>query len=165
MIDMNRLVLKPTAAGYSAQIGLSVLMQQLEGGAPRFERNILGVSHTVSVAWTTDAGGYQYLLAFYRVWERNPSQPFLMGLIIEDHQMQDYECQFLPNSLLLSSKTGGVFNVSAQITAKALAADEIFDQAIVDAWDSGANDWTGQLDQLTNSDLPDALENTEEVAS
>lgn len=158
---MNRLVLKPTAAGYSAQIGLSVLMQQLEGGAPRFERNILGMSHTVSVAWTTDAAGYQYLLAFYRVWERNPSEPFLMSLIIEDHQMQDYECQFLPNSLALGSKTGGVFNVSAQITAKALAADEVFDQSIVDAWESGAFGSLNQLEQLTNADLPDALENVE----
>lgn len=60
---------------------------------------------------------------------------------------------------------GLAYTVNAQFEVKAKAPDEIFDQAIVDTWDSGTNDWTGQLEQLTNSDLPDALENTEEVAS
>jgi hypothetical protein len=158
-MPMQRLMLKPTAAGYAAQIGGSVLMQQLDGGQPRFERDILGASHSVSLGWTTTAAGYQYLLSFYRVWLRNPSEPFIARLILDDHAMRDYQCQFMPNSLSLSSKSGPVYNVSAQITAKALASDDELDDAILMLWEAGAQDGElPALEKLANVDLPDALD-------
>lgn len=156
---MQRLMLTPTAAGYDAQIGGLVLMQQLDGGQPRFERDVLGASHSVSLAWATSAAGYQYLLAFYRVWLRNPSQPFIARLIIEDHAMRDYQCQFMPNTFALSSKSGPVYNVGAQITAKALSSDDDVDNAIVMLWAAGAQDGElPALEKLANVDLPDALD-------
>lgn len=162
---MNRLMLAPTENGYSVQFGNVVNSQQLQGGQSRFEVDILGASNIVAVSWLTDAGGYQYLSAFHRLWQRNPSQAFLVELIIDDHALQEYECRFVPSSFSLASLQGLAYTVNAQLEVKAKAPDEVFDQAIVDAWDGGSNDWAGQLEQLTNSDLPDALENTEEVAS
>ena len=160
---MNRLMLKPTQAGYSVQYGNGVNSQQLNGGASRFEVDVLGASHTVNLSWTTGQAGYQYLMAFYRIWQQNPSQPFLARLIIDDHQMQDYDCHFVPATLMLAAKTGQAHTVTAQVEARAKTPDYDFDQSLVDAWESGAFDGVNQLEQLTNVDLPDALENVESV--
>lgn len=160
---MNRLRLCPTQSGYSVQFGGGVIAQRLNGGASRFEVDVLGASHTVNVSWTTDQGGYQYLMAFHRLWQRNPSQPFLARLIIDDHQARDYECHFVPDTLVLSAKTGKSHTVTAQIEARAITPDHDFDQSIVDAWESGMGGGSLELEQLVNVDLPDALENVESV--
>lgn len=160
---MNRLKLCPTQAGYSVQFGGGVIAQRLNGGASRFEVDVLGASHTVNLSWTTDQGGYQYLMAFHRLWQRNPSQPFLARLIIDDHQARDYQCHFVPDTLMLSAKTGKAHTVTAQIEAKAKTPDYAFDQSIVDTWGTFPADSIGRLEQLVNVDLPDALENVESV--
>ena len=143
---MNRLMLPPTEAGYTATFGGGVISQKLQGGASRFEVDVLGASHMLSLSWLTDRAGYQYLMAFYRLWQRNPSQHFLAALIIDDHQLRDYECHFVPDS------------ISAQIEAKALTPDYVFDQSLVDTWGGFPSDGFAQLEQLVNVDLPDALE-------
>lgn len=158
---MNRLMLPPTEAGYTATFGGGVISQKLQGGASRFEVDVLGASHTVNLSWTTDQAGYQYLMAFYRLWQRNPSQPFLARLIIDDHQMQDYDCHFVPATLMLSAKSGKAHTVTAQIEAKAITPDYDFDQSLVDAWESGMGAGMPELEQLVNVDLPNALENVE----
>lgn len=160
---MNRLKLCPTQAGYSVQFGNGVNSQQLNGGASRFEVDVLGASHTVNLSWTTGQAGYQYLMSFYRLWQRNPSQPFLARLIIDDHQMQDYDCHFVPATFMLSAKTGKAHTVTAQIEAKAITPDYDFDQSIVDAWESGIVGGLPDLEQLVNVDLPNALENVESM--
>lgn len=160
---MNRLMLPPTEAGYTATFGGGVISQKLQGGASRFEVDVLGASHMLSLSWLTDRAGYQYLMAFYRLWQRNPSQHFLARLIIDDHQLQDYECHFMPDTMNLTAIAGLSYSVSAQIEARAKTPDYDFDQSLVDAWESGMGDGVPELEQLVNVDLPDALENVESV--
>ena len=155
---MNRLMLPPTEAGYTATFGGGVISQKLQGGASRFEVDVLGASHMLSLSWLTDRAGYQYLMAFYRLWQRNPSQHFLARLIIDDHQLQDYECHFMPDTMNLNAVAGLSYSVSAQIEAKAVTPDYAFDQSIVDTWGTFPADGFAQLEQLVNVDLPDALE-------
>lgn len=158
---MNRLMLPPTEAGYTATFGGGVIGQKLQGGASRFEVDVLGASHMLSLSWFTNAAGYQYLMAFYRLWQRNPSQPFIAKLIIDDHQLRDYQCHFMPDTMNLVGTEGLSYSVSAQIEAKAKTPDYEFDQSLVDAWESGVVGGLPDLEQLVNVDLPDALENVE----
>lgn len=160
---MNRLMLPPTEAGYTANFGGGVISQKLQGGASRFEVDVLGASHMLSLAWFTNRAGYQYLMAFYRLWQRNPSQPFIAQLIIDDHQLRDYQCHFMPDAMTLGGVQGLSYSVSAQIEARAITPDYAFDQSIVDAWESGIVGGVPELEQLVNVDLPDALENVESV--
>jgi hypothetical protein len=156
---MNRLMLAPLQAGYSVQLGNDVISQRLEGGASRHERATIGSSHTVNLQWACPLGDYQYLMAFYRIWQRNPSQAFVMRLVIDAHVAQDYQCHFVPESIQLTSKSGAIHYVSAQVEAKALIPDDLFDEAIVTTWNAGLEDSLPLLEQLVNQDLPDALEN------
>lgn len=156
---MNRLKYCVTQSGYSAKLGNGVISQKLDGGASRYRRSLKNPSHSVSVQWVVGEAGYQYLMAFYRVWRRNPNQAFLAKLVIDDTPAQDYQCYFA-DSPALSSKQGLIFTVSAQLEVKPLKEDETFDDFIVSVADDSNGalwDWVNPLDELVNIDLPNAL--------
>ena len=156
---MHKLLYCSTQSGYSAQIGDGVISQDLEGGAPRFRRALKGTYHTASVQWVVKEKGYQYLMAFYRVWARNPNQRFLAKLCIDNPTVEDYQCYF-SGTPKLNNKDGGVYTVSAELRVKPLNINPDMDDLIVSAGDEGIdiNDLLNPLEKLVNESLPDALE-------
>ena len=157
---LNRMMYCSTQEGYSANIGDGVISQILDGGADRYRRSLKGVMHTVNSRWVVNESGYQYLMAFYRVWARNPSQPFIAKLCVDNAPVEDYEC-FFSGSPTLSSKEAKVYTVTATLKVKPLPVDEAMDDLIVGAGNE-AGDLSAlmnPLEKLVNEDLPNALEN------
>lgn len=156
---MQKLLYCTTQSGYSAQIGDGVLSQELEGGAPRFRRSLKGTYHSASVRWVVKDAGYQYLMAFYRVWARNPNQRFLADLCIDNATVEPYQCYF-SGSPRLDSKEGLIYTVSAELRVKPLNIDPDMDDVIVTAATQGVDlaELVNPLEQLANVNLPDALE-------
>lgn len=154
---MRALLLPVLQSGYSVQYGNDVKSQQLDGGLPRLWRDFIGTPHSVSVQWTLDAGQYQYLMAFFRVWQADP-QPFWTRLVIDDHQLLPYKTLFTPGGLQLASKNGGHYNVSGRLIVLPRAANPAFDAAILTMIDRQFNAAAfDALDELVNVQLPDAL--------
>lgn len=158
---MNKLKYCVTQSGYTAKVGDGVISQRLDGGASRYRRSLKNVSHTVNVQWVVGKGGYQYLMAFYRVWRRTPSQPFIARLLVDDGEVQDYKCFFI-ESPSLTNKEGNVHTVSAQLEVKPQPEDEAMDDLIVEIGNEGGSDdlwdWVNPLEELVNEDLPAAME-------
>lgn len=152
---MQRCVLQ---AGYSANIGNGVIAQVLDGGAPRFRRALKGTVHSGNVSWTLNANGYQYLMAFYRVWARNPNQPFLIDLCIDNGVVEPYEA-FFDGSPSLTAKNGNLFSVSATLIVKPLVSNDAMDDLIVGVANQGVSfiELTQPLEELVNEDLPNAI--------
>lgn len=159
MAELNRMMYCTTQSGYSAQIGDGVITQQLDGGAPRFRRALKGTVHSAAVQWVVQSAGYQYLMAFYRVWARNPSQPFLCKLCIDDAPVQDYECYF-SGSPKLAGKEGSVFTVTATLIVKPLQTEDALDDLLVAAGNQNQDlsVLINPLEELVNTDLPNAME-------
>ncbi|WP_151976644.1 hypothetical protein [Acinetobacter soli] len=158
---MNRMKYCVTQSGYSAKLGNGVISQKLDGGASRYRRSLKNPSHSVSVQWVVGEAGYQYLMAFYRVWRRKPNQAFLAKLVVDDAPAQDYQCYFA-DSPALSSKQGLIFTVSAQLEVKPLSESTDMDDVIVQYGNESDDDLSSladPLEKLVNVDLPDALEN------
>ena len=156
---MHKLKYCPLQSGYTAQIGDGVISQELDGGAPRFRRALKSTYHTVNVQWVVKEAGYQYLMAFYRVWARNPSQRFLAKLCVDNATVEDYQCYFSgPPSL--TSKEANIYTVSATLRVKPLNVDKDLDDVIVEFGSNGVDlgDIVNPLDELVNIDLPNALE-------
>lgn len=157
---MHKLLYCVTQSGFSAKIGDGVTSQELDGGAPRHRRALKGTYHTASIQWVVQKKGYQYLMAFYRVWARNPSQRFLARLCIDGPDVEDYQCYF-SGTPTLSSKEANVYTVTAELRVKPLNVDSNLDDLIVGTGDQGVdiNDLMNPLEKLVNESLPDALEN------
>ena len=149
-----------TQSGYSAKVGDGVISQKLDGGASRYRKSLKNVAHTANVQWVVREAGYQYLMAFYRVWRRSPNQPFLAKLIIDDAPAQDYQC-FFTESPTLSKKEGLVFTVTATLEVKPLKENEDMDDLIVEYGNDSTDDLgdlMNPLEELVNDDLPRAME-------
>ncbi|RZA01768.1 MAG: hypothetical protein EOO68_10145 [Moraxellaceae bacterium] len=78
---MNRLDLCPLQSSYSAEFGDGVLSQDLAKGMPRTRADFIGAVHMVNASFMLAPDDYNYIMAFYRVYQRNP-QPFLVGLYL-----------------------------------------------------------------------------------
>ncbi|NNP75568.1 hypothetical protein A7P54_03930 [Acinetobacter sp. Ac_3412] len=156
---LNRMMYCSTQEGYSANIGDGVMSQILDGGADRYRKSLKGVVHTVSSRWVVQESGYQYLMAFYRVWARNPSQPFLAKICVDNAPVEDYEC-FFSGAPTLSSKEADVFTVTATLKVKPLPVNEALDDIIIGVGNDGGDlaALLNPLEKLVNQDLPDALE-------
>jgi len=155
---LNRMKYCSTQQSYSANIGDGVISQILDGGADRYRRSLKGVVHTVSSRWVVGEAGYQYLMAFYRVWARNPSQPFIARLCVDNAPVEDYQC-FFGGAPTLTEKQALVFTVTANLKVKPLAVDDDLDDLIVEVGNGGEDlaSLTNPLEKLVNEDLPEAL--------
>jgi len=149
----------PLQAGYTGETSSGVISQKLDGGAERNRRASKNNWSSVSCAFKFDELGYQYVQAFYRIWQRSPSKPFLVEMFLDDSEVQDYECLFVPDSVKLNSKNGLIYNVSIQFSVKPMKVNEAADDAIVMLVNNSINDIANPLEKLVNVDLPDALEN------
>lgn len=131
---MRKLKIQPNQAGYAVERGNTVLFQELDGGAGRYDKDIQRKSHTVNVAWTLNKTQYDYLQAFYLVWANNPSEAFLADLIIDTHAMMEYQCYFR-SPLNLNNKVGATHTVGATLEVVAIAPDVAAAIALIDAYE------------------------------
>ncbi|HBR91264.1 MAG TPA: hypothetical protein DEA77_06325 [Acinetobacter nosocomialis] len=148
----------PLLAGYSGETSSGVISQKLDGGRDRNRRISKNNWSSVSCSFKFDELGYQYIQAFYRVWQRNPSKPFLLEMFLDDPVVQEYECQFVPDSVKLNSKNGIIYNVTVQLSVKPLKVDEEADDAVIMLVNDDIGDIPEPLKKLVNEDLPRATE-------
>ena len=158
MTELNKLAYCVRQSGYTVEFGNNVIVQALEGGPSRYRVDTKNNIHFVNSTWVVSKKGYQYLVAFFHVWQRNPSQPFLAGLIIDDALLEEYECFFRNGGFRLDSKDGSVYTVSATLEVTAKPRDDAMDDAIVMLGNGNTLDIFEPLEQLVNEDLPNALE-------
>lgn len=159
MSELLKFKYVPLQAGYTGETSSGVMSQKLDGGADRNRRVSKNNWSSVSCAFKLDELGYQYVQAFYRIWQRSPSKPFLVEMFLDDSEVQKYECLFVPDSLRLTSKNGAIYNVSVQFSVKPLKVNEAADDAIVMLVNNSISGITDPLEKLVNEDLPEALEN------
>lgn len=154
MATFYKMTLCPTQDGYSVQHTFSINRMQLDGGATRFRKGKKGLPPSVNVQWVVDKNGYDYLLAFYRLWEAQTPKinPFLLDLIIDESALTEYSC-FFSSGLVLSAVNGPIRTVTATLEVIAKKPDYNMDEVIV----LGVSDLVNPLEELVNEDLPNAV--------
>lgn len=154
MATFYKMTLCPTQDGYSVQHPFSINRMQLDGGATRFRKGKKGLPSSVSVQWVVDKNGYDYLLAFYRLWEAQTPKinPFLLDLIIDESALLEYSC-FFSGGLVLSAVNGPIRTVTATLEVIAKKPDTTVDEIII----LGVLDLINPLEELVNEDLPNAV--------
>lgn len=157
MADLLKFKYVPLQAGYSAEVDTGIIMQQLDGGAPRFRVGSVNNTGSVACNWKLDELGYQYAMAFYRIWCRTPSKPFHVEMFLDDPEVKNYTCWFVPNSLKLTSKNGLIYNVSAQLIVESQQFSYESDKFIVDLVTDGDPGVINPIEKIANVDMPEHL--------
>lgn len=114
LASLPKLFITPDSDSYSVVDGKEVLGVQLDGGAGRYRRDIVGASSTITVKWTTDAEGYLTLRDFYDSTGKG-ANPFLIDLIWEAPELTEHQAHFIPGSFKLDGQEGRTYIVSAEL--------------------------------------------------
>lgn len=157
MADLLKFKYIPLQAGYSAETDSGVITQQLDGGPPRFRRVSSNNISNVSCSFNFDELGYQYVMAFYRIWMRTPSKPFMVEMFLDDPEVKEYRCWFVPNSVKLTSKKGLRYRVSVQFFVESERHDPVQDELIVDLVNRDDASIFNPLDHYANVEMPEHL--------
>ncbi|QZA70462.1 minor tail protein [Erwinia phage AH03] len=156
---MDKISIPPDQSGYTVANGTGVKSTLLDGGLGRYRLDILNASSTVSCAWTVNRSEYDYLMAFFRVNEKNGGAAFLIDLILDTHLPEERTARLIPASWGLTQQAGTGYTVGCQLEVEAIPSDEDYDQSLVDvigAYDSAekAIIIMNLLHKLVHYDLP-----------
>lgn len=114
-MELVKFVLPPDNSSYSATDGKEVVATQLNGGASRYRRDILGATSTVDCVWILGQDEFKYLRSFYRAISESGSTPFLIDLILDDFELTEHKAYFVPGSMKLTGQKGLTYWASAQL--------------------------------------------------
>ena len=158
---MEKLYLLPDSQSYAEDFGNEVYSVELQGGSGRYRRDKEGATDKVSVRWSLNPQDYQYFRSFYRTATKNGALPFLMDLVGDDGLgVQERECYFVAGSVSMPTQRGWTYTISAQVEAKPVAYDPLYDQAVIDTYTAYAGLGGALYDalaELVNETLPEEL--------
>lgn len=112
---IEKFIIPPDNSQYSVTDGKEVVATQLDGGAARYRRDIIGATSTVNVSWILDRYGYAYLRSFYRGITGKGATPFLIDLVLDNYELTEHKVYFIPGSMQLTQQKGLTHWVSAQL--------------------------------------------------
>lgn len=125
MLDM---FLTPIQTNYAAQFP-GALTVGLDSPAS-FSRKDVNNTFPVSVSWSVDAYGYQYLRSFFRGGVDKGSAPFNVNLVLENSTVSSYQTFFVPGSWQLTTVEGDKFTVQATLEVLSPPADDAYDDSL-----------------------------------
>ena len=113
---LSKFIIPPDQASYAVTDGKEVVYTQLDGGAGRFRRDILGATSRVVVQWTCNREKYKYVRSFYRGVTVSGSLPFEIDLYLDDpFELTTHKAYFVPETMKLASQQGLQFVVTAEL--------------------------------------------------
>jgi hypothetical protein len=157
-----KLALTPTTSSYSIDESIAeVVRVQLQGGAGRYRRDIIGSTKIVNCTWITNSTGWEYLNAFYRVNNSQGGASFKMDLVISESVPKEHDVRFIPSTFKLSSIDGDMYTVTASLEVTPLKYSLDDDMNLLDIVGYYGIHGTGavfnQLEHLVNVDLPKSM--------
>lgn len=107
----------PDESSYSLKFGEEVRSVPVEGGASRCRRDQLGSTGVIQVTWTLDQNEFASFRQTYHAL-RAGSWPFLIDLLNEAGNLQEYVANFVPGSIRLQRTSGRTYTVGAKLEIK-----------------------------------------------
>lgn len=155
---MNKFIIPPDSSSYSVSDGKEVVAIQLDGGASRYRRDVIGATSTVSVSWILGREQYLYLRSFYRGLAGKGATPFLIDLILDDFELTEHKAYFVPGSVQLTGQKGLTYWVSAQLEVYPNEDNDNGDfAAIYNEFGENWPFWLEKLQVVVNNDWPEVL--------
>lgn len=155
---ITKFIIPPDNSAYSATDGKEVVATQLDGGAARYRRDIIGATSTVSVSWILGRDEYKYLRSFYRGITGKGATPFLIDLILDECEPIEHKAYFIPGSMQLTAQKGLTYWASAQLEVYPNEDMDNGDFAYI--YNALGPNWASSLDKLNiivNTNWPQVL--------
>lgn len=156
MTDLPKLHLKPLRSGYGFELTTGVVSTSTQIGMPRQRLASIGTVHRVSPTYKCTRAKWQYFLAFMRAYR---GRAFYAYLLLDDIDMQWYECRMVNESLKVSTLGDQIFSVQVDLIVKPRPVQISQDLALLTIYEMSQaeqDDYFNHLEKLVNQDLPQA---------
>lgn len=110
-----KLLVQPEANGYQVQYSEDALRVDLDGGAGRYRRDILGGAPFVDVTFRLNPEDFNYLMAFYREETKEGSEPFEIDLFITEAGLTTCVARIMPGTWKLGEQSGLTYVISCRL--------------------------------------------------
>lgn len=114
-MTIQKFTVPPDNSSYGVSDGKEVFAVQLDGGASRYRRAVIGATSTVDVSWILGPDEYKYVRSFYRGITGKGAIPFLIDLILDENFLTEHKAFFIPGSFKLTGQKGLTYWLSAQL--------------------------------------------------
>lgn len=158
---LSKFILPPDNSAYSVTDGKEIVVTQLDGGAGRYRRDILGATSTVNASWILNEDSYKYLRSFYRALTLKGAKPFLIDLILDEPTLTEHKAYFIPGSMQLTAQKGLTYWVSAQLETQPAEIDYDAEAAFAALYGELGPNWQtlfppieDQMHAILNVDFP-----------
>lgn len=163
-MNLSKFVLPPDNSSYSAVDGKETVATQLDGGAARYRRDILGATSTVNCSWILGPDEYKYLRSFYRALTLKGSKPFLIDLILDEPTLTEHKVYFIPGSVQLTGQKGLTYWVTAQLEVYPAEIDYTYEAGFAALYGDLGENWASifpvienEFDAVVNWEMPGYL--------
>ena len=158
---ISKFIIPPDNSSYAVTSGKEVVATQLDGGAARYRRDILGATSTVDCVWTFGPEQYKYMRSFYRALQLGGARPFLIDLILDEPTLTEHKAYFVPGSMKLTGQKGLTYWVSAQLEVYPAEIDMEAEADFAAIYSYWGQDWKNtfpafddKLNTLINIEIP-----------
>jgi len=165
-MTLLKFAIPPDNNGYSFTDGEEVLSVALQGGASKYRLDILNANIRLNVQWTLDRNQYNYIRAFYKSVLISGSLPFLLDLYVDNpFELTEHECYIIPKTFGLKSQKGLSFVVGCSLEVKpvAMTSENLNTGLVYGLFQEFSEDYCLSFDDITNVQLDEDLNNTDEA--
>jgi hypothetical protein len=149
-MTLPKLLVTPEESNYTFEDGQEVVRVELEGGAGRYRRDVIGAASLVRCRWLLSQEQYFYLRAFYRSTVLNGSLPFLIDLLLDIPTLTEHTAYF-KNEPRLNRVQGHMHQVQADLEVEPVALDSDYYDAVVMLFEEGVESGLfATLEELVN---------------
>lgn len=155
---ITKFIIPPDNSQYSVTDGKEVVATQLDGGAARYRRDIIGATSTVNASWILGREEFDYLRSFYRGVTGKGAKPFFIDLILDEFEPKEHKAYFVPGSMQLTQQKGLTHWVSAQL--EVCPNEDTDNGSFAYIYSALGPNWAAWLDKLqviVNNDWPEVL--------
>jgi hypothetical protein len=126
-MPLTKLNLEVDQPGYGGDFGQPVHSAQLDGGPSWTRRKFLGTVFNMTAQFTLDPLQYSYWQAFYRGVIAEGSSPFLLDLIVQQGELEEYEVKIVPGTMRLLGIAGDARVIAMELEVVPNAQDADLD--------------------------------------
>ena len=113
--SLEKLPLRPEKSSYSFNHAINTITTNFTEGLTHSRTSYKNNVYTVQVEWHFSAEEYAYFQAFYQLYTAYGINPFLIDLIIDESEVQEFTVKFVPDTLEISEPGQYAFIVNAEL--------------------------------------------------
>lgn len=105
----------PVRSGYAFNSNSELITANVNGGLSRSRKDFVGGGNIVDVEYVLTAGEFDFFMKFYDLFAGRGANNITAPLILNQKEVTEYPCKFVPNSLRVSEPNGSRYVVTAQL--------------------------------------------------